>query len=309
MTELPANWPEAYRKLVERRIATIDTNRDIALIERPEYKRRWNLPTWEEMESDALKRWLLDRIESNNLWTEHRLRSCAQLRDALAQDLEWLSVAEIYNGKSLEDLDQFVISLTTLEAVPFLSVLRYTETGRRKRTDWEKVWTLQREEDAGAKIDIPAPTRYVSKDFQESGYWRLRGGLDVPKERFILYPGLQPDSDETPVLGWAGWSHLEQARALATYYQRMRNEEGWEPERLKPILAGLLDLRDWLKQWHDEVPDPETGLKLGSYFSEYAEGQCGELGFSIPEVQAWKPTPGAASGRGKKSNRKKSKAK
>ena len=127
------------------------------------------------------------------------------------------------------------------------------------------------------------PPKYVSKDFQKSDYWRLRGGLDVPKERFIFYQGLQRDSDETPVLGWAGWSHLDQARALAAYYQRMRTEEGWEPERLKPILAGLLDLREWLKQWHDDL-DPETGLKLGTYFSEFAETQCQELGFSPQDV-------------------------
>ena len=304
ITELPARWPEAYRKLVERRIAIIETNRDIALIERPEYKRRWNLSTWEEMESTALKGWLLDRIEANEIWKEHKLYSCAQLRDALSRDLEWLSVAEIYHGEPLEDLDRLVTDLVTPEAVPFLPVLRYTETGLRKRTDWEQVWKLQREEDAGVKVEIPAPSKYASKDFQKSDYWRLRGGLDVPKERFILYPGFQRDSDETPVLGWAGWSHLEQAQTLAAYHQRMRNEEGWGPERLKPILAGMLDLREWLKQWHDAFPDPETGLKLGTYFSDYAETQCQELGFSTQEVLAWKPAAGTATGRRKKSKAK-----
>src|SRR6202041_2277101 len=34
ITALPEHWPEAYRDLVERRIAMIETNRDIALIER-----------------------------------------------------------------------------------------------------------------------------------------------------------------------------------------------------------------------------------------------------------------------------------
>ena len=77
----------------------IETNRDIALIERPEYKRRWNLPTWEEMESAALKGWLLDRIESNESGKSTNSVSCAQFRDALSRDLEWLSVAEIYHGE------------------------------------------------------------------------------------------------------------------------------------------------------------------------------------------------------------------
>ena len=98
VTKLPSDWPEAYRKLVERRISAIQTNRDVALIERPEYKRRWSMPTWDEMESAALKNWLLDRIESNLIWKDHTLISCAQLRDALARAPDWLSVAESYHS-------------------------------------------------------------------------------------------------------------------------------------------------------------------------------------------------------------------
>ena len=36
--ELPGHWPEAYRTLVERRIEIIETNKEIGLIERPEFK-------------------------------------------------------------------------------------------------------------------------------------------------------------------------------------------------------------------------------------------------------------------------------
>jgi len=255
------------------------------------------------MESRVLRDWLLDRIESNSIWKDHTLVSCARLRDVLARDPDWLSAAELHHGAPIEDLDGFLVELIMPEVVPFLPALRYTETGLRKRAEWEHVWKLQREEDAGEKVEIPMPPKYVSKDFQKSHYWRLRGGLDVPKERFILYPHLRRDSDETPVLGWAGWSHLEQARALAAYYQRMRTEEGWELERLKPILAGLLDLRVWLKQWHDEV-DPESGLKLGTYFSEFAEAQCQELGLSPHEVLNWQPSSGTTTGRKKMSKAK-----
>jgi hypothetical protein len=282
ITDLPSHWPDAYRRLVERRIEVIENDRDIALIERPEHKRRWNFLGWQEMEQVALKNWLLDRIEVGTIWRDHTLLSCAQLRDSLARDPDWITVAELYSGGAIDDLDSLVIRLITPEGVPSLPVLRYTETGMRKRAEWEQVWKLQREEDAGANAEIPVPPKYSSKDFRRADYWRLRGSLDVPKERFILYQGFQRDSDETLVLGWAGWSHLEQAKALAAYYQRMRTEEGWEPERLKPILAGLLDLREWLKQWHDAL-DPETGLKLGTYFAEFAEVQCQELGFSPQE--------------------------
>ena len=101
------------------------------------------------------------------------------------------------------------------------------------------VWKLQREEDAGAKVEIPVPPKYASKDFQKSDYWRLRGGLDVPKERFILYPGLSARfRRNSPCSAGPAGRIWNRRKALAAYYQRMRNEEGWEPERLKPILAG-----------------------------------------------------------------------
>jgi hypothetical protein len=296
ITEFPSDWPEAYAKVCLRRLEVMESNRDIGLIEQPEYKRRWNLPTWEEMEHTALKNWLLDRMEANAIWQEHTPVSCGQLRDALARDADWVSVAGIYSGGPVENLDDLVTELAIGEAVPFLPVLRYKETGLRKRTEWEQVWDLQHKEDAGETVDIPVPPKYRANDFQKADYWRLRGGLDVPKERFILYPGLERDADRTPVLGWAGWNHLEQAKALAGYYQRMRTQEGWEPERLKPMLAGVLDLKPWLLQWHNEL-DPETGVRLGEYFAQFAESQCQELGFSPEEVRAWQPTTTASPGR------------
>ena len=68
ITDLPKHWPAAYRKLVERRIKLIETNKEIGLIERPEYKRRWNAEPWEEQEQRALKNWLLDRLEDKRYW-------------------------------------------------------------------------------------------------------------------------------------------------------------------------------------------------------------------------------------------------
>src|ERR1019366_5700551 len=120
VTDFPAHWPDAYRRVCVRRLEVTASNRDIGLIEQPEYKRRWNLPTWEEMEQAALKSWLLDRMEANAVWREHAPVSCARLRDVLARDAEWVSVAEIYSGGSIDDLDELVARLAVTEAVPFL---------------------------------------------------------------------------------------------------------------------------------------------------------------------------------------------
>jgi hypothetical protein len=77
VVELPPHWPESYRGMVEKRIAVIERNSSIGLIERPENKRRWASESWDEMERNALRLWLLDRLEDRRLWPsdDPRLRS------------------------------------------------------------------------------------------------------------------------------------------------------------------------------------------------------------------------------------------
>ena len=41
-------WPQDYQDLVRRRMEVIAADRNIALIEQPEYKRRWNTEPWED---------------------------------------------------------------------------------------------------------------------------------------------------------------------------------------------------------------------------------------------------------------------
>ncbi|MCY7289020.1 MAG: BREX-2 system adenine-specific DNA-methyltransferase PglX, partial [Cryobacterium sp.] len=48
ITEIPSRWSPEYQKIVQARIDIIENRRDIALIERPECKRRWASPTWEK---------------------------------------------------------------------------------------------------------------------------------------------------------------------------------------------------------------------------------------------------------------------
>lgn len=68
-----------------------------------------------------------------------------------------------------------------------------------------------------AKVgDIPVPPKYTSADFAKPGYWRLRGKLDVPKERFVSFPHI-PGPDGTPLVAWAGLDHLQLANAIGDY--------------------------------------------------------------------------------------------
>jgi hypothetical protein len=90
------------------------------------------------------------------------------------------------------------------------------------------------------------------------------------------------------VIGWAGWDALQRAKALAAYYLRMKEQEGWSPERLKLLLAGLLELVPWLKQWHNEL-DPRFGIGMGDYFAGFADEEARALGFTLDDVRVWHP--------------------
>ncbi len=303
-TEIPSHWPEDYRQVVQHRIDLIERDRNIGLIERPEYKRRWNTPAWEDLERVALRDWLLDRMEAPHLWPASsdrppQLITINRLADAVRADAAFMQIAELYAGHSGFDLTQVVAELVAGESVPFLPVLRYADTGLRKRAQWEDTWALQRRQDAGEEVGkIPVPPKYQSKDFLKADFWRLRGGLDVPKERWVSYPGCERGADTSLPIAWAGWNHLQQATALAAYYLEMKENEGWEPARLQPLLAGLLELVPWLEQWHNEI-DPAYGERMGTYYRGFVNEEARALGFTLDDLRSWKPVVTAAK-RGRK---------
>ena len=303
--DIPGHWPEDYRQVVQRRIDVIENDRNIRLIERPECKRRWNSPQWNDLEQAALRDWLLARLELPRYWPTNadqppQLTSTSRLADAARLDTDFMQMAELYAGHADFDPSQLVAQLVASESVPFLPSLRHTEAGLRKRTQWEDTWALQRREDAGEAVgNIPVPPKYKSTDFLKTDVWRLRGGLDVPKERWISYPGCERGADGSLVIAWAGWDHLQQATAIASYYLDMKDSEGWPPERLQPLLAGLLELVPWLEQWHNEV-DPVYGERMGHYYKSFVSEEARAQGFTLDHLKAWKPVPAVAAKRARK---------
>jgi hypothetical protein len=289
ITEIPSHWSSAYRALVERRIQMIETDPNIALIEKPEYKRRWNTEPWDDQLQRALCSWLLDRLEDRRYWPELALKSCADLAQSVSADEQFMQVAELYRGRVDFDLAALVIELVEAQAAPYLPALRYKPSGMDRRAQWMRTWELQRREDSGEKVEIPVPPKYKLADFIKPNWWKLRGALDVPKERFILYPGCGRRGDGTPVIGWGGWNHLQQAQALATFYREAQLQEGWSREKLAPLLAGLADLIPWLLQWHNE-PDPNYDmLSMGDYYRGFLNEQLLSLELSSSDLAKWAP--------------------
>jgi hypothetical protein len=148
ITELPDHWPDDYKRLVERRMALIEGDKFINLIEQPEYKRRWNLEPWDEQEKRALRNWLLNRLEGETYWPEPHMQTTRTLADKAQRDADFMQVAECYRGHAGFDVHTLVAELVEAESVPFLPILRYKPSGLRKRDIWEHTWAQQRQEDA-----------------------------------------------------------------------------------------------------------------------------------------------------------------
>lgn len=296
ITEIPSHWSEPYRQVVQKRVEAIESSRAIGMVERPEYKRRWNTEGWDAMQEKALRSWLLDRMENRAYWYDENdlpaLVSLSRLTDMLSRDEDFVAVAGIYAPRT--ELADVVAELITEEHVPFLPALRYKPTGMKKRADWEHVWDLQRQEDAAEdepekrkiRDSIPVPPKYTSADFLRSSYWKARGKLDVPKERFISYGSTTTATPE--LYGWAGWDHREQAQALATYF----TNQALSTEEITPFLAGLLELQPWLEQWHNEFDITYSGTPAG-FFANYRQQIQGEHGLTDDELRAWRPARAA----------------
>jgi len=280
-----------------------------------------------------------------NALTDIQLASIATLADVASKDADFMQVAELYRDDPAFSVLALVEELVTAESVPLLPVLRYKESGLRKRAEWEKTWELQRREDAtsnqlavvsrqleqatdeGEKkrlnelikeltVSIAVPPKYISADFLSTGgarYWSLRGKLDVPKERWVSFAGCEAEDGST-MIGWAGYDHLQQAQAISAWYVEIRDQQGGHADRrLVPLLACLLELLPWIKQWHND-PDNEYNMAMGDFFEGFIKEESRQLprpaeaisetdtsdlfpdasnktyGWSLAEIQAWKPS-------------------
>jgi type I restriction-modification system DNA methylase subunit len=301
-------------KVIRTRSELIETNPNIKLLETPNYKRRWQIEPWESQLERALRQWLLLRLETyfdldgrmadkddeNSTLagivvplSEIAMYSVAQLGDAARRDPQFMEVGELYRDDPAFDVQALVEELVLAESVPHLPILCYKDSGLRKRAEWEKTWDLQRREDAGESVGvIPVPPKYISADFISTGgarYWSLRGKLDVPKERWISFPHCE-GPDGTLVICWAGYDHLQQAQAISAYYVRVQTEFGGSDDpRLIPLLASLIELLPWLKQWHNEPNANFDGLRMGDYFEGFVNEEARNLGKTPAEIKAWVP--------------------
>ena len=280
------------------------------MIESPMFKRRWRgargvfatkVATYSERSSNAVRLLLGEWLEAA-FRDETKPMTVRALVSRLPRELEQL--LSLLGGG---DVVSLLAEIAAENSIPFISPLVYAGTGITKHAEWENIWALQRREDIGVVTAKDIPPRYEPKDYLDFVYWRLRGKLDVPTERFISYSGCERDDDKSPLIGWAGWNHLERAQTLAALFQERKEQDGWERERLTPILAGLLELVPWLKQWHNE-PDPAYGgERMGDAYEGFVSEKAREFGLTLEQLRDWRPDPKKGA-RGAKARRKDSEA-
>jgi hypothetical protein len=288
VTALPTHWPATYRKLVERRIAALEQRAGLSILEKPEFKRRWAGESWEKLQHNALRNWLLHKCEVPDLWFEQghaRPRTPGEMAEQLTRDPAVNEVIAIY-APGIPAAEVFG-DLLGDSHLPCTAALRYRDSGLRKHEEWKRIWAAQRAEDralaaghqteaASIRSSEPVPPKFTSADFLKISYWRQRGKLDVPNERFISYPG--PGSET--FFGWAGWDHAQRAEALGLVIEEGDNTSNGTSAELVPLLAGFDELIPWLAQWHCSVAPKWTSFR---------DAKLDRHGISEHDLAAWRP--------------------
>ena len=252
VTEIPESYTEAHRARIQQRIDLIESDARIALLETPPYKRRWQLPDWESESRKAAESWPLDRLEDLfapatdttpcGPLAAPRPYRLEEILVALEDDERVPAVAGAWAGAGASvDVSLVLEKLLRGNAVPDNPHRVYSEEGLRKLDEWKRVWALQDQEDAWDKaaveakgrgeeappmvlrdptdpsrvIDtIPLPPKFDKHDFVKGEIFSIRGKLNVPRERFILFAELTPIR-----YGWNGWRNVERALAQVRAYQ------------------------------------------------------------------------------------------
>ena len=91
------------------------------------------------------------------------------------------------------------------------------------------------------------------------------------------------------VIAWAGYDHLQLAKAVSAYYVDIQERLGGRDDpRLEPLLSCLIELLPWLKQWHNAV-DPEFNVPMGDYFEGFIQEEARQMGKTVDEIKNWEP--------------------
>jgi hypothetical protein len=226
--ELPELCP-GLQRLIRDRADIIAGNPDITLLEDPLYKRRWVPPDFDQEFREALEWWLREMAEYV-LEGAGRPLSLHEWAHRLSRAPRVLAAAEVYTGTPMFNLEDVLAKIVRAEAVP------------NRPEDYLKPSGLDKLRDG--RFD------FKSADFTHATYWKIRGKLNIPRERYIEYQELGTAGNGM-YYGWAGWGPVDRAKALAYLLeQAMRRGLTEAVPRLRQSLRDLLpELKEQLAEW------------------------------------------------------------
>lgn len=325
VTEVPARYSGAERRRIEERLALLADDDNLALLEQPEFKRRFVPVDWPAETKKAAEAWLLDRLEDlfapGGALAAPRPYALEAIVAALRPDPRVAEVAGLWAGSANAQLGEVVEALLLAEALPDNPLRLCSDEGLRKLARWRWTWALQDQEDAyeaaakaaaargetvpplrlrdpdtdGELAAIPLPPKFAADDFVRPAYFKIRGKLNVPRERFIVFADLDPVG-----YGWNGWRNDERAEAATQALAEAQRHPQQplvkpptkaDPRRCGPTLglwASLEDVRRWgSREFHEEL-------------TFIARGACGQRTCPCEVSEAWRAwrasggRPGAA---------------
>jgi hypothetical protein len=270
------------------RLALVQSNSRLEVLEQPEHKRRWNVGDLGQKALAEVRELALDSIESI-ISRSLEPRSVRFICHELERDPSFRGFVAFLRGDDGVQLEAAVQELIEPEAVPEFDACYLSDAGLERLRTWRVLWEEQRREDAGEARPTNIPDVFAKPDYVGHA-WKHRDEYNVRTERFISYPGCESSVDPTPVYGWAGWNHLQRAHAVLSLYERRRTDEQWPKERLVPLLAALQELVPWLVQWHNEPT--EDGERPGETYASELERHLGLLSLSPADLRAWRAPKG-----------------
>ena len=244
----PAPLPDYLHSLADARIALIRANADITLLEDPLYKRRWVPPDYDAEFREAAAWWLAEKLEFA-LEQAGRPLSLREWARLMGHDERVNATLEVLTGTPSFDLEAELLKVIRANAVPNRPEHYLKAAGLRK------VYAALDERRRTTDNRPPPVPEFAREDFTDAIAWRLRGKLNIPRERFIHYAefdssrgnGSIPESGG-PWFGWAGWDAAGRADALAHLLDRAQRA-GWEVRwRQCGLRAALRDLLPELKE-------------------------------------------------------------
>ncbi len=279
VTDIPTRYGGALRDVLEQRLALIENDPTIALLEQPVYKRRWTFAPWATILHDDARTWLLNRLDVITREAP-RMYTANDLVSHLREYPHAAAIADYAKGERDLDLADTIARLLADESVPDnparllkpsgLAKLVGTQTADLGPTgaapqarafepgepvDWKRVWRLQEREDAGDAVVISVPPEWKTVDYAHPNGWRIRSKFNLANERFIVYDELTPKR-----YAWGGWTVAERARLSSEAFDlRDREPDGasQQPTLDDPRRCGiqfpLWDKLDELRRTRDPV--------------------------------------------------------